>query len=428
MTLQQPIAYDALVQHDRVHGSLYTDPDVFADELDRIFHKGWVYVAHTSEIPNIGDFMRRQIGRQPVIVTRNASGEVKVMFNRCAHRGNMICTKQTGNTATFVCPYHGWTFGVGGELRGVPLPSGMGSSYDKTKLGLAMAPRMEIYRGFIFASLAAAGQSFDEYLGRAKALLDRACNMSPDGELTLTAGWLKHRFHSNWKMLPENNTDGYHPNVTHASLMRATKAFASLAFDEDKGDISVVRDWGGGHTELEVAPRYQLSYQQKGRLFQWFGGIDAAKLPDYVARMEAAYGPELARKYMIEGPPHAIIFPNLFLAELNISFFNPVSTNEVVQFYTPMLLKGAPEVNARALRQTEGAMGPGSFLLPEDASMAERNQLGLMAQSPEWLDLRRGLEREYVDAETGLISSNVSDETTNRAFWKHYRQVMSQAA
>ena len=85
-------------------------------------------------------------------------------------------------------------------------------------------------------------------------------------------------------------------------------------------------------------------------------------------------------------------------------------------------------MNARALRQTEGAMGPGSFLLPDDACMAERNQLGLAAQSPEWLDLRRGMEREYTDPETGLLSSSVSDEITNRSFWKEYLQLMSRAA
>jgi phenylpropionate dioxygenase-like ring-hydroxylating dioxygenase large terminal subunit len=424
MGMQQTIAYEGLVQRDRVHGSLYTDPAVFSDEMERIFHKGWVFIGHTSEVPNIGDFMRRQIGRQPVIVSRNAENEVKVLFNRCTHRGNMICARESGNTATFVCPYHGWTFGVGGEMRGVPLQGGMGEGFDKSAMGLVNVPRMHIYRGFIFVSLAATGQSFEDYLGRGKALLDRACDMSPEGEIELTAGWLKHRFHANWKMLPENNTDGYHVNVAHASLMRATNPFASLSFDEEKGDNSVTRDWGGGHTELDFAPRYH----QREKLFQWFGGVAESKLPEYVARMEQAYGSEQGRKNMIEGPPHAIIFPNLFLGELNISFLTPIAANQVVQYYTPMLLKGAPEVNARALRQTEGAMGAGSFLLPDDACMSERNQLGLAAQSPEWLDLRRGLEREYMDEKTGLLSSMVSDEITNRAFWKQYLHLMSKAA
>ena len=424
MGIHQNISYKSLIHPEKVHGSLYTSPDVFSDEMDRIYHQGWVFVGHTSEVPNIGDFQRRQIGLQPVLITRNANKEVRVLFNRCTHRGNMICSKQSGNTATFVCPYHGWAFGVGGEMRGVPMPGAMGSNFDKKELGMGVVPRVHIYRGFIFASLAPKGQSFDDYIGRAKELLDRACDLSPEGEIDLSAGWLKHRIRANWKFLPENNVDGYHVTFAHASLMRATTPFESLLFDEEKGDNSVSRDWGGGHTEIDFAPRYQTL----GRLFQWFGSIREDKLPNYVVAMEKAYGTEPGRKRMIDGPPHAIIFPNLFLAELNIAFLVPVSANEVIQYYTPMLLKGAPEVNQRALRQTEGAMGPGSFLLPEDASMSERNHLGLAAQSPEWLDLRRGLEREAIDPQNGLLSSAISDEITNRTFWREYLRVMSQAA
>lgn len=418
------IAYDALIHPDRIHGSLYIDPAIFKDEMDTIFHKGWVFVGHTSEVPEIGNFARRQIGKQPIIIVRTPDNEVKLLLNRCAHRGNLVCTQSSGSTSSFTCPYHGWSFGIDGELRGVPMPNGMGKNLDKSLLGMAEVPRIGIRRGFIFASLAKDGMSFDDYLGDAGELLDRAAELSPEGEVELSAGWLKHRFHANWKMLPENNTDGYHVSVTHASMLRATGVSDSPAFNDEKGDPSLVRDWGGGHTELDFAPRYRMS----GRPFQWFGNTSPSKLPNYVEAMEAAYGKEVANQRMLDGPPHAIIFPNLFLAELNITYFYPVSTNEVVQYYTPLLLKGAPEMNKRAIRQTEGAMGPASFLLPEDACMAERNQLGLQAQYPEWLDLRRGMEREAVDTQTGLLTSAVSDETTNRAFWRHYLTLMQEAA
>ncbi|HAD25543.1 MAG TPA: ring-hydroxylating oxygenase subunit alpha [Alphaproteobacteria bacterium] len=418
------IAYDALIHPDRVHGSLYIDPAIFKDEMENIFHKGWVFVGHVSEVPNVGDFARRQIGRQPVLILHTPRDGVKLFLNRCTHRGNLLCTRARGNANSFTCPYHGWSFGIGGELRGMPMPGGMGEDFDKEGLSLAEVPRVGIHRGFIFASLAREGMSFDDYLGDAKILLDRAADLSPEGEVDLSAGWLKHRFKANWKMLPENNTDGYHVVTTHASLLRATGVADSLAFNDEKGDPSLIRDWGGGHTELDFAPRYRMM----GMPFLWFGGTSPKKLPNYVAAMREAYGEDVANDRMMDGPPHAIIFPNLFLAELNITYFYPVSTNEVVQYYTPMLLKGAPEINARAIRQTEGAMGPGSFLLPEDACMAERNQLGLEAQYPEWLDLRRGMGREHVDAASGLLSSVVSDETTNRAFWRHYLSVMSEAA
>lgn len=91
-----------------------------------------------------------------------------------------------------------------------------------------------------------------------------------------------------------------------------------------------------------------------------------------------------------------------------------------------MFLKGAPELHARLLRQSEAAMGPASFLLPEDITIASRTQAGLHARQPEWLDLSRGRNREYVDAE-GRIVSHVTEEVTNRAFWRPYRPLMAQA-
>jgi hypothetical protein len=91
-----------------------------------------------------------------------------------------------------------------------------------------------------------------------------------------------------------------------------------------------------------------------------------------------------------------------------------------------MFLTGVPELNGRLLRMAEAGMGPASFLMPEDLTVAARNQLGLQARTVEWLELSRGLNRERVDGE-GRTVSHVTDETTNRALWRHYRTVMTEA-
>jgi hypothetical protein len=103
-----------------------------------------------------------------------------------------------------------------------------------------------------------------------------------------------------------------------------------------------------------------------------------------------------------------------------------VSVEECVHWHTPMFWKGVPEFNGRLLRMSEAGMGPASFLMPEDLIVASRNQAGLHARTVEWLLLGRGLSREYVDAE-GRVVSHVTDETTNRALWHHYRAVMTAA-
>jgi fatty-acyl-CoA synthase len=111
-----PIDYKALVQDDRIHASLYTDPRIFADEMDRIFHAGWVFAGHDSEIPRIGDFVTRTLGREPVIMVRCKDGEVAVLVNRCMHRGTLLCPADRGHVRTFACPYHGWTYDLSGDL------------------------------------------------------------------------------------------------------------------------------------------------------------------------------------------------------------------------------------------------------------------------------------------------------------------------
>src|SRR6266567_269952 len=118
--------------------------------MERIFHRGWVFVGHESEIPGPGDFVTRTLGTQPVLMVRGSEGGVSVFLNRCAHRGTMVCPASQGNARTFACPYHGWTYGLGGELLGVPYPGGYASDRsvlrslargrDRAQRGMGQAP------------------------------------------------------------------------------------------------------------------------------------------------------------------------------------------------------------------------------------------------------------------------------------------------
>jgi hypothetical protein len=95
-----------------------------------------------------------------------------------------------------------------------------------------------------------------------------------------------------------------------------------------------------------------------------------------------------------------------------------------VQVETPILWKGAPELNQRNLRQTGASIGPAGMVLADDAAMSERNQRGFEAREPEWLVRRRGEHRGQVD-ERGIVSSCLTDDAGIMGFWEHYRKVMS---
>jgi phenylpropionate dioxygenase-like ring-hydroxylating dioxygenase large terminal subunit len=411
------IDYKTLVQDDRIHASLYTDPRVFADEMERIFHRGWVFVGHDTEVPRPGDYVTRHVGTEPVIMVRGSDGSVSVLINRCRHRGTMVCAAERGSVRTLTCPYHGWTYDLRGELLGVPYPGGY-AGFDKSAYGLARAARASTYRGFVFASLSAEGISLGEHLGLATKLIDRSCDLSPAGEIELTAGWVKHRCAANWKMLPENDSDGYHLGFVHRALFQTIRSQYQRVVGDEKTIKAVVRDWGNGHIEIDWSPGYE-------GLFEWFGGASGAVVADYVAALERRDGTEAARRRFREGPAHALIFPNLFLGETNIAIVQPVGVEECVHWHTPMFWRGVPEFNGRLLRMAEAGMGPASFLMPDDLIVAGRNQLGLHARTAPWLLLGRGLNRETVDAE-GRTVSHVTDETTNRGFWRHFRAVMTQ--
>ena len=138
--------------------------------------------------------------------------------------------------------------------------------------------------------------------------------------------------------------------------------------------------------------------------------------------MRAAYGAD-AEKILIEGAPHVMIFPNLFIAEIQVFNIQPVAVGECVQYSTAVQLLGAPELNRRMVSQCIGSVGPAGMLLADDTEMYERNQQGLEALSPEWLDVRRGLNRERVD-DAGFTIGGATDETGMRGFWSHYKTLM----
>src|SRR5882762_206499 len=279
--------------------------------MEGIFHQGWVFVGHESEVPRPGDFITRRVGTEPVLMVRGREGEVAIFANRCMHRGTMVCPADRGSVRAFTCPYHGWTYDLSGELLGAPYPGGY-AGFDKSAHSLTRVPRQASYRGFVFASLSPEGISLAEHLGRARELIDRSCDLSPAGEIELTAGWVKHRCAANWKALPENDSDGYHLGFVHKALFSTVRSQYQRVVGDERTIKAVVRDWGGGHIEIDWSPGYQGA-------FEWFGGASPAFVADYVAAMERRYGTARTQQLVFEGPAHALIFPNLFLGETNIA-------------------------------------------------------------------------------------------------------------
>ena len=178
------------VEPDRVRREVYVDPEIFELEMQRIHERVWIYCGHESQVPKSGDSYPLQIGRQPMLMVRGSDGKISVLYNRCPHRGNMMCGDRHGNTGEFFrCSYHSWTFHHDGRLRKIPM---MESGYAGTRYGpdnpdcsMKRAARVESYRGFVFASLAKEGPSLKEFLGESRVAFDDMCDRAPEGEVEI---------------------------------------------------------------------------------------------------------------------------------------------------------------------------------------------------------------------------------------------------
>lgn len=329
--------YRELIRDTQVHGTLYTSPEVYADELERIWYSTWVFVGHASEVPEPNDYVRKKLGPQDVIMTRDsAGGEVHLLLNRCAHRGgNLVCDDKPATPPRSAAPTTAGRTGTTATCSATPTRT---ATAARTSFSSAWAgcPGSRSTGG---ASCSAASRG-DPARGaprRGQGEIDRLARLSPTGKVELTAGWLQHRTHANWKLLAENETDGYHPQFVHGSIFSVTGSPIGALYSEKS--TAVTRAFGGGgHSENDLRPEFRRFAEP----MRWFG-TTADRTPEYVAAMKQAYGEEEANRIMIEGAPHVMIFPNLFIAEIQVFNIQPVGPGgECVQYSTAVQLEARP--------------------------------------------------------------------------------------
>src|ERR1700722_4316749 len=162
-------AIRALVRDDAVHRDVYISPELFDLEMERLWRSAWTYVGHDSQVPNGGDFCTVNIAGQPLLMLRGSDGAVRVLLNRCAHKGAKIVGAPSGNCGKLLrCPYHGWIYALDGSLRPVPLKSGYaGTRFSESEPARGLTPAVDVavYRGFVFVRLSREGVSFEQYFG-----------------------------------------------------------------------------------------------------------------------------------------------------------------------------------------------------------------------------------------------------------------------
>lgn len=247
----------------------YTDAQLYQRELDRIFYGAhWCYVGLAVEIPHVGDYKLSWVGERSVIMVRDRIAPrdrgtdhgIRVVENRCAHRGVRFCQQPQGNARSFVCPYHQWTYKLNGELAGLPFKDGvkegdcvhggMPQDFELQSHGLTRL-RVAVLHGLVFATFSAQAEPLRDYLGpQVMPWLDR---IFQGRELTLL-GYNRQRIPGNWKLMMENIKDPYHPGLLHTwfvtfGLWRADQKSRMVMDAQGRHAVMVSRRNDGGENK-----------------------------------------------------------------------------------------------------------------------------------------------------------------------------------
>lgn len=415
---------DAAVTEDRVHRRVFTDAEVFALEMDRIFRKTWVYLGHESEVAEAGRFKRTWLGLAPVILTRHRDGALYALINACRHRGPVVCEEESGSAKSFLCRYHAWAFDTNGDLISVPMPAGQRASFRKEEWGLHRVPRLESYRGFVFGSMNPNVVPLLEHLGNAREFLDLFVDLSPSGSLIVDRGATKYEYRGNWKQQVENSMDGYHPGFVHHSFFegvlrhRTGKGFGWIVGEQSPGKNYSL---GNGHGLLD------FRFFDRSKIMGPGGARREADV-DWHEKLVKRLGRERADQVMaVRGGDgfNLLVYPNLVLINCQIRVIRPIAVDRTEVYAYPTMLGDVDEtINVERLRGHEDFYGPASFGAPDDIDMFVRQWEGL-ANNPEieWLLYERGIEREQHEGE-GARFSHMGDETSHRGIWRQWKELM----
>jgi phenylpropionate dioxygenase-like ring-hydroxylating dioxygenase large terminal subunit len=408
-------ALKRLVEDDRVHRDVYTDPEIFQLEMERLWSRTWIYVGHASQVPNPGDYITADIAAKPVIMVRHTDGTIRVLMNRCAHKGTKVVYDFAGNTGkTFRCPYHAWTYRTDGTLLHIPLKEGYeGTQMAQTEAGggLPQVKNVELYRGFVFARLSERGIGFKDYFGDSLSSIDNLADRSPEGELEITGGCLRYLHNCNWKMFVENLNDTMHPMIAHASSAGTAKKI----WDEmQKGRGDKPADAPKPMAIEQIVPfasDYKFFDDMGVRVYPHghsFSGVhfsihsSYSALGDYEAMMKRAYGEERAKKILGTVRHNTVYYPSLTIkgAIQSIRVARPLAADKTVLESYTFRLKGAPDILLqRTVAYNRLINSPMSVVGHDDLHCYRSIQEGLAAEGNDWVSLHR----DFAPTEGGAL-------------------------
>lgn len=420
------------------------DQEVYRQEQERVFGRAWLVVGHEDMIRRPGDYVTNYMGEVPVIVVRDTKGKIHVLVNECPHRGNQVCIFDRGRAPSFICSYHGWTFGLDGRLISVPFDQQLyRGELNKEEWGLEEVPRLTNFKGLLFASFDPQAPCLEEWLGEDGCWwLQNFVLVEHLGGLEALPGWHRYRTPGNWKHLAENFIgDDYHVQAaTHVSWFKVVQEFQEKGIklrrigsaaqgQRYEGSAGYGRGCplGMGHVVVGDA-----SYHHDLEMAKELGQEAVKWVEERHRRFQEVLKDREVKPYSFM---NGAIFPNLGLmgffspmAGRHFLLFHPRGPTELEQWQWTMVEREAPKVVKEvATEYVYRGQHMAGTIAPDDVENFERTVEVMRAprnwRRPHHYGLQLGHEEEGPRGVPGNLGPNPS-EVNQRNFYRFWLELM----
>lgn len=239
----------------------FYDPEVFQRERKNVFFKSWHLVGHVNELKEPGAYVTHDVFEQSVLVVAGRNGELRAFHNVCQHRGNRLVNTRRGQTPTFTCGYHAWSYALDGCLRGAPNAQSV-AGFRKSEHGLKPV-RVERFASFVFVNLDPHAESIAELAPGSEAEIRRHI---PDLDRLTLVEEVNVPVAANWKVIQENSIEGYHFDYSgpaHKQLVRLID-FAGYTLQARGAWWTYIAPPKSGMTEAYGVPLEGATWQTDG--------------------------------------------------------------------------------------------------------------------------------------------------------------------
>ena len=190
----------------------YTDPAIFEIESRGLFASSWQFAGHASQLQRPGDYFTFEMAGESLFCVMDRDGAINAFYNVCQHRAHQL-VQGSGRANVLTCPYHAWSYDLGGQLRAGPNIKAV-EGFRREDVCLTKVP-IENFCGFLFVNLDPDARPMDEWFPGVRYEL--AAHV-PQIEQLRPLEWVEIPETCNWKVSVENYSECYHCTLNHETF------------------------------------------------------------------------------------------------------------------------------------------------------------------------------------------------------------------